>query len=88
MEFRDESGRPIGQSLHTPQPPTNQWQAGKPITWSEELKMPPLKPGKYSVFVSVVDVDTKRKLQILNASNTQGKPTAEFAIAAGDLKVE
>ncbi|PZM86054.1 MAG: hypothetical protein DKT66_01215 [Candidatus Melainabacteria bacterium] len=88
MEFRDETGRPIGQSLHTPQPPTNQWQAGKPITWSEELKMPPLKPGKYSVFVSVVDVDTKRKLQILNASNTQGKPTAEFAIAAGDLKVE
>ncbi len=88
MEFRDESGKPIGQSLHTPQPPTNQWQAGKPISWSEELKMPPLKPGKYSVFVSVVDVDTKRKLQILNASNTQGKPTAEFAISAGDLRIE
>ncbi len=88
MEFRDESGKPVAQSLHTPQPPTNQWLAGKPITWSEELKMPPLKPGKYSVFVSVVDVDTKRKLQILNAFNTQGKPIAEFAIAAGDLKVE
>jgi len=87
MEFRDENGKPIGQSLHTPQPPTNQWLAGKPITWSEELKMPALKPGKYTVFVSVIDVDTKRKLQILNAS-TQGKPTAEFAIAAGDLKVE
>lgn len=88
MEFRDESGKPVAQSLHTPQPPTNQWQAGKAITWSEELKMPPLKPGKYGVFVSVVDVDTKRKLQILNAFNTQGKPTAEFAIAAGDLRVE
>lgn len=86
MEFRDETGRPIAQSLHTPQPPTNQWLAGKPIAWSEELKMPPLKPGKYTVFVSVVDVDTKRKLQILNL--TQGKPTPEFAIAAGDLKIE
>ncbi|MCC7527404.1 MAG: DUF4832 domain-containing protein [Candidatus Melainabacteria bacterium] len=88
MEFRDETGKPVAQSLHTPQPPTNQWLAGKPITWSEELKMPTLKPGKYGVFVSVVDVDTKRKLQILNASGTQGKPTAEFAIAAGDLRIE
>lgn len=88
MEFRDQTGKPVGQSLHTPQPPTNQWLAGKPISWSEELRMPTLKPGKYGVFVSVVDVDTKRKLQILNASNTQGKPTAEFAIAAGDLRIE
>ncbi len=69
--------KPVAQSLHTPQPPTNQWQAGKAITWSEELKMPPLKPGKYGVFVSVVDVDTKRKLQILNrlqhARQTNGR---------------
>lgn len=85
MEFRDEAGKTIAASWHTPTPPTNQWQAGKPIAWEEELKMPPLKPGKYSVYVSLIDVDTSRKIQMLNG--IAGKPVPESAIAAGALQI-
>ncbi|HEY9785407.1 MAG TPA: DUF4832 domain-containing protein, partial [Candidatus Obscuribacterales bacterium] len=82
VELRDANGKPVAISYHTPSIPTNQWQAGKAIAWEEELKMPSLKPGKYSVHISLVDSDTKRKLQILNAATTK-QPTPEFTIAAG-----
>lgn len=66
LEFRNEKGKPIMRSLHTPDIPTNKWTAGKPIIWEEELKMPELKPGKYEVFMSLIDTDTKHKLKFLN----------------------
>ncbi|MBI1269411.1 DUF4832 domain-containing protein [bacterium] len=65
LEFRNSKGKPIMRSLHTPDIPTNEWIAGKPITWEEELKMPELKPGKYEVFMSIIDTDTKHKLRFL-----------------------
>lgn len=87
LELRNESGKPIARLWHTPETPTNQWASGKAITWQEELKMPPqLVPGKYDVFLSLMDTDTKRKLRFLNASG-KGDPTAEFDAPVGSIQV-
>ncbi|MBZ0186813.1 MAG: DUF4832 domain-containing protein, partial [Candidatus Obscuribacterales bacterium] len=76
LELRNKDGKAVMRSLHTPDVPTNQWSAGKPIQWTEELKMPELKPGTYDIFMSLIDSDNKRKLAFLNQ------------IKEGDLKKE
>ena len=87
LELRDANGKPIVQSLHTPAVPTNKWIAGQPITWEQELKMPPkLKAGEYSVWLSLVDGDTKRKLQILNVASTE-KTGPGTDISVGKIQV-
>lgn len=87
LELRDGSGKPIARLLHTPEIPTNQWSSGKPITWAEELKTPPqLSAGKYDVFLSLVDVDTKRKLRFLHATGS-GEPEAIFDAPVGSIQV-
>jgi hypothetical protein len=87
LELRDASGKPVAILLHTPGVPTNKWTSGKPITWEGELKTPAkLQPGEYTVFLSIIAPDTKRKLQILNALSSED-PTAETAINVGKLKV-
>ncbi|MBI2811484.1 MAG: DUF4832 domain-containing protein [Candidatus Melainabacteria bacterium] len=86
LELRDGNGKPVVLSLHTPQIPTQKWIAGKPVTWEEELKMPKLTPGQYSVYLSLVDADTKRKLQLLDAV-TPDHLTAQDTIAAGKLQI-
>lgn len=86
LELRDVNGKPVMMSLHTPEVPTQKWIAGKPVTWQEELKMPKLTPGQYSVYLSLVDADTKRKLQLLDAV-TPDHLTAQDTIAAGNLKI-
>ncbi|HEY9869741.1 MAG TPA: DUF4832 domain-containing protein [Candidatus Obscuribacterales bacterium] len=90
LELRDSSGKPVVLSLHTPSVPTHQWPAGKPVSWDEELKMPQgaeaLKPGEYSVWLSIVDADTKRKLSFLNAMNGS-KPAVEASAPVGTVKV-
>jgi hypothetical protein len=87
LELRDTTGAAVLQSLHTPAVPTNQWTAGKPIRWEEELKMAPLKPGEYSVWLSVIDPDTKHRLQILDAAGDASKNVPETAIAVGKIQV-
>ena len=86
LELRDGNGKPVMLSLHTPEVPTQKWIAGKPVTWEEELKMPKLTPGQYSVYLSLVDADTKRKLQMLDAV-TPNHLTAQDTIAAGKLQI-
>ncbi len=86
LELRDGNGKPVMLSLHTPEVPTQKWIAGKPVTWEEELKMPKLTPGQYSVYLSLVDADTKRKLQLLDAV-TPDHLTAQDTIAAGKLQI-
>jgi hypothetical protein len=86
LELRDINGKPVVQSLHTPAVPTNKWSAGEPISWEEELKMPKLPPGEYSVWMSLVDTDTKRKLQIVNATAAE-KHTPESTVAVGKIQV-
>ena len=83
------TGKPVVISLHTPEVPTHQWTAGTPLTWTEELRMPQgdqaLKPGEYSVFLSVVDADTNRRVSFLNGLS--GKPAVDVAASVGTLKV-
>jgi hypothetical protein len=86
LELRDSSGKPVVLSLHTPSVPTNRWATGKSINWEEELKMPKLPPGTYSVWVSLVDTDSKRKLNVLDATS-KDRPRTKFDIAAGSVKV-
>jgi len=87
LELRNESGKPIARLLHTPQVPTNQWGAGKPIAWEEELKTPDkLTPGKYDVYLSLVDSDTKRKLNFLHATGA-GEPKATDDAPVGSIQV-
>jgi hypothetical protein len=86
IELRDPSGKPVVISLHTPETGTHQWAAGKPISWEEELKMPKLQPGEYKVFMSIVDADTKRKLNFLDGI-TQKEPAPSNAVALGSIKV-
>jgi hypothetical protein len=87
IELRDESGKPVAILLHTPNVPTNKWTSGKPIAWEGDLKTPAkLKPGEYTVYLSLIAPDTKRKLQILNALSSDD-PKAETAINVGKLKV-
>lgn len=87
LELRNASGKPTMRSLHTPEIPTNMWKSGEPIVWQEELKMPKLDPGKYDVFLSLVDVDTKRKLNFLNAI---GQKEPELAVDApvGSIEIK
>ncbi len=86
VELRDANGKPVVLSLHTPPTPTTQWLAGKPVTYDQELKMPKLAPGEYSVFMWLVDSDSQRKLQILDAIS-QEKPTPSFSVPLGKIKV-
>jgi hypothetical protein len=66
--------------------PTNKWSGGEPVSWEEELKMPKLQPGEYSVWMSLVDTDTKRKLQIVNAAAAE-KHIPESTVAVGKIQV-
>lgn len=87
LELRNASGKPTMRSLHTPEIPTNLWKSGEPIVWQEELKMPKLDPGKYDVYLSLVDIDTKRKLNFLNAI---GQKEPELAVDApvGSIEIK
>ncbi|GEM_PF-485703 len=87
LELRNASGKPIARLLHTPETPTHQWASGKPIAWQEELKTPAqLAPGKYDVYLSLVDTDTHRKVQFLHATGT-GAPEAFFEAPVGSIQV-
>lgn len=86
LELRDRTGKAAMLSLHTPSVPTNKWLSGQPISWEEELKTSKLKPGEYSVYLSMVDADTKRKLQFLDAA-TGDKPKTESTLAVGKIQV-
>lgn len=86
LELRDATGKPVVISMHTPETPTHQWAAGKEITWEEELKMPKLQPGEYKVFLSIVEPDSKRKLNFLDGI-TQTEPVPATAIPVGTIKV-
>ncbi len=85
IELRDINGKAVVRSLHTPEVPTHKWTPGQPISYQEELKMPPLKPGQYSVWLSMVEPDTKRKLQVLDASTTE--PKIASAVDIGKIEV-
>lgn len=86
VEFRDKTGNPVVVSVHTPNIPTNQWTSGKEISWEEDLKMPELKPGEYSVFMSLVDPDNQRFINFLDG-RTQQEPTLATTLSLGNIKV-
>ncbi len=87
IEMRDETGKAKGYYLHTPSIPTNKCAPGKPITWECELKPTKgLKPGEYTVYVSLLEPESKRRLNILNGLSQE--PKMENNISVGKIKVE
>jgi len=86
IKLVDKKGKSVVMSRHTPPVPTTMWVAGKPIAWEEELKMPAISPGTYSVFMSVIDENTKGKLQMLNALANEN-PAPQFEIAVGEISI-
>jgi hypothetical protein len=86
VELRDGTGKPVVVSLHTPKTSTTLWKAGTPVTWEEELKMPDLQPGEYSVFMSLVDAEANRRLQVIDAVSQQ-TPSGQSIVPIGKIKV-
>ncbi len=86
IELKDADGKPVVLSYHTPGTPTHTWAAGQPITWEEDLRMPQLTPGEYSVWMSVVDSETKRKISFIDILNNQ-EPKAATSVTIGKVKV-
>lgn len=87
VELQDASGKPKCIFLQTPTIPTNKWLSGKPIVWEDELKPTnKIKPGEYNVLMSLVEPDTKRKINMLNTTSQDVK--AESSISLGKIKVE
>lgn len=88
IELRDANGKPVVRSLHTPEVPTHKWVPGQPISYQEELKMPStLKPGQYTVWLSMVEPDSKRLLQVLDASSANGETKVASAVDIGKIEV-
>jgi len=66
FELKDGQGKPVLISAQTPPVSTTNWAAGKSITWSEDYRLSALKPGDYSIYLCVIDKQSKRRLTILN----------------------
>ncbi len=86
LEFCDTTGKPVVVSLHTPNPPTTSWSAGKPVSWEESLKMPEMTPGQYTVFMSLVDPDSQERLMLLNGL-AGSAPKAVLSIPLGTINI-
>lgn len=86
IELKDAEGKSAVLSYHTPETPTNTWAAGQPIAWEEDLRMPQLTPGEYSVWMSLVDSETKRKISFIDILNNQ-EPKAATTVSIGKIKV-
>ena len=87
LELRNESGKVVFRSHHTPLIPTYDWVSDKPITWEKQLKMPDhMKPGKYSVYLSLLEPESKKHIRFLNAI-AQGEPKTELEAALGSIEI-
>ena len=62
LEFKDAQGKTKALIRHTPDIATFNWLGLKPIIWEQDLKMPPLKPGKYNIHLAIIDERTNHKL--------------------------
>jgi hypothetical protein len=68
FEIRDKSGKSLLLSVQTPKPPTTQWTSGKIIAWQDDYRLAALADGEYSISLTVIDKQTKRRLNILDGT--------------------
>lgn len=85
LELRDKAGKPLVQTLHTPEMPTQMWAAGKPIEWDTELALSTLAPGEYTVWLSLIDPNTKRAIQFVDGRSEPHTVGQQFSL--GTLKI-
>jgi len=87
LELRNESGKVVFRSHHTPVIPTYDWVSDKPITWEKQLRMPEhMQTGKYSVYLSLLEPDSKKHIKFLNAI-AQGDPKTEMEAPLGSIEI-
>lgn len=85
LEVRDAAGKPLVQTLHTPEVPTPMWAAGKPMEWEATLAVSNLAPGEYSVWMSIIDPLTKRAIQFVDGRIEAHTVGQQFSV--GTLKI-
>ena len=71
VAVKNQEGKTLALLRHTPAISTVDWLGNKPISWEQDLKMPPFKPGKYSLFLNIIDDQNNHKLNFAN--NASGK---------------
>ena len=86
VELRGADGKAVVQNIHTPGTPTNKWTPGTVVSWQEDLKMPPLPPGQYRAFLSLIDPVTKRSVNILDGTVAE-RLVPSASIALGTIRV-
>ncbi len=67
LELKDAQGKTKALLRHTPSISTLDWSGIKPIVWEQNLKVPPLKPGKYDVHLAIIDEQINHKLNYYQA---------------------
>ncbi len=89
IELRDVTGKPVVLTVQTPPVPTTNWTAGKAIKWDDQFRLPKLPAGEYSVWLSILNKETKTRLQIRGAQPNDTEESAQLGttIAVGKLQV-
>jgi len=86
IELSDRKERTVVVSLHTPGIPSNAWGSGQLVSWEEELRMPELAAGVYSIHMSLVDEEANRRICFLDA-RLPGEPTPTIRCPLGTIEI-
>ena len=86
FEIRDQAGKPLMISVQTPKVQTTKW-IGKPVSWEDDYRLSKLSPGEYTAYLCVIDKNSKRRLLILDATESAALEKPEAAIALGKITV-
>ncbi len=86
LEFKDGQGKTKALLRHTPSISTIDWLGVKPIVWEQNLKVPPLKAGKYEIYLVIIDEQTNRKLNYCQ-SLADKSPQVGNDLLVGSLEI-
>jgi hypothetical protein len=86
LELKDAEGRTKALLRHTPDIATFNWLGIKPLIWEQELKVPPLKPGKFNIHLAIIDDQTNCKLNYCEAISGQEQKIGNDLLV-GSLKI-
>jgi hypothetical protein len=86
IAIKNSEGKTLALIRHTPSESTVDWIGNKPIQWEEQLKMPALKPGKYNLFVSIIDEKIGSKLNFTDTA-TAKEPKTGNDLQVGSIEI-
>ncbi len=87
LAVKNAQGKTLALLLRTPPTSTTDWLGNKPIIWEEDLKMPPLKPGKYELSLALTESVGGEKLNFISALNGKtSAPGNEMPVGSIEIK--